>query len=594
MTPERAKVLWSQYIAGPGLPADVERELTEALRQDPALRESLLQDAEVDGLLRILERTGTDAEAFSRAFFDCLAAEEDKSRFIRKVESKIDSEGAAAGPARGSRRIARVRLHRRDRRSGPALFVALAAAAALFAIVLVSAVSSPPRARNSTAPASPTDRNPEVAAAPEAPRPPSESRTLPPPEPRTPPPEKPTPPSDPRASDPLRGVKPEEGPRSTPPPAESGVKPAPPPPSDAEQKPGTPEAPKRETTKASVATLERVEGDARLVTGDSRTPVTAKTDVLEGQGVETGAGSSLAAVSFPDKSRVTLTSATEVGRIAIGSAGKRIDLARGALEAEVQRQPIGRPMVIATPHAEATVLGTTLRIKVEPDRTRLEVEEGRVQLKALHNSKVIIVTTGHYAVAGPGTDLAALPLPIDEILLLPGQGSRMGTEWQLVDDPKASTRTALEVAAELPRSQRGLTGDVLRKIPSYVTFRFRANANRDYSVWVRGLALPTKGPPALGDAVLVEIPACRIAQTNIQSSGGPQSGEFNGYSSFPGYWWLGGYFPGDAPPVTVNFSREGDQTLKLYAWEGPIRIDAIWISATRKTRPGNGETGPEK
>jgi hypothetical protein len=41
----------------------------------------------------------------------------------------------------------------------------------------------------------------------------------------------------------------------------------------------------------------------------------------------------------------------------------------------------------------------------------------------------------------------------------------------------------------------------------------------------------------------------------------------------------------DEQPVVVRFARGGPQLLRLYASETPIRIDAIWISATQKTRP---------
>jgi hypothetical protein len=60
-----------------------------------------------------------------------------------------------------------------------------------------------------------------------------------------------------------------------------------------------------------------------------------------------------------------------------------------------------------------------------------------------------------------------------------------------------------------------------------------------------------------------------------------------------GYWWVGGDADekNDEQPVVVRFNRAGLQTVKLYASEVPIRIDAIWISATQKARP-DAQGGP--
>ena len=69
---------------------------------------------------------------------------------------------------------------------------------------------------------------------------------------------------------------------------------------------------------------------------------------------------------------------------------------------------------------------------------------------------------------------------------------------------------------------------------------------------------------------------------------------FNGYSFRKGYGWIGGDGDGarDRTPVSIRFVRTGRQTLKLLALESPMRIDTIWLSATRKTRPAPEQHGP--
>jgi hypothetical protein len=50
--------------------------------------------------------------------------------------------------------------------------------------------------------------------------------------------------------------------------------------------------------------------------------------------------------------------------------------------------------------------------------------------------------------------------------------------------------------------------------------------------------------------------------------------------------------PQDTLPVTLRFNRPGPQFLRLYAAATVQRIDAIWLSATQKTRPDDKSTGP--
>src|SRR5689334_6411101 len=67
-------------------------------------------------------------------------------------------------------------------------------------------------------------------------------------------------------------------------------------------------------------------------------------------------------------------------------------------------------MVIATPHGEARIVGTTLALSVEAASTRLDVLEGKVRLSRPGAAWADVIG-GHFAVAAEGVDLAARPLP---------------------------------------------------------------------------------------------------------------------------------------------------------------------------------------
>jgi hypothetical protein len=47
-------------------------------------------------------------------------------------------------------------------------------------------------------------------------------------------------------------------------------------------------------------------------------------------------------------------------------------------------------------------------------------------------------------------------------------------------------------------------------------------------------------------------------------------------------------------PAMVRFARPGTQALRVYLAEGPMKIDAIWLSTTQKSRPDAAQPGPVK
>jgi len=157
-------------------------------------------------------------------------------------------------------------------------------------------------------------------------------------------------------------------------------------------------------TRSAWATLEHAEGEVFAVGPAGRPRLQA--GALLTAGVETGGPGSWAVVRLPDGTSIEM--AAESSLKSGGAA--RIVLSKGTVTASVKKQPEGAALVLATPHAEAKVLGTTLRLVVDPTgkgSTRLDVKEGKVQLKRLSDGKVVDVVSGHQAVAATGVDLVA-------------------------------------------------------------------------------------------------------------------------------------------------------------------------------------------
>jgi hypothetical protein len=180
-----------------------------------------------------------------------------------------------------------------------------------------------------------------------------------------------------------------------------------------EMSPATPTAPPASSpgaTQASLARVEEVEGDAFRVTKDGKAALGAGAELFEAEGLETGGGGSRIVLRFADKTRVELGPESVMTELKVDS-GKRLGLSRGSLRAVVARQPAEQAMVIATPHSQARVLGTTLRIQIDRDPakgTRLDVEEGKVELRNLAG-KSVLVQGGFFAVAAAGAELVAKP-----------------------------------------------------------------------------------------------------------------------------------------------------------------------------------------
>lgn len=71
-----------------------------------------------------------------------------------------------------------------------------------------------------------------------------------------------------------------------------------------------------------------------------------------------------------------------------GDAGKLIRVREGDLSLDVSPQPMGKPMRVITPSAEAVVLGTQFNISAKPTSTSLTVKEGLVRVTRLADGSV--------------------------------------------------------------------------------------------------------------------------------------------------------------------------------------------------------------
>jgi ferric-dicitrate binding protein FerR (iron transport regulator) len=573
MTADEFDLLVSRWLAGDASDAD-EAALAERLKSSEDARLRFAELADQEAALRVVSQSMVQARQFREA------------------------EGAGTDTTRRIRTLARRRRKKSSESPWRVSWIAgTAAAFFFFAVVVIGSTSSPkPPPGPKRGPAE------EVVRPPVAP--PAAARVD-------------------RAKD-LRvqldrlarerqnSQAPEPPPPAEPRP-EAPERPEPERPASEERRAPEPAPPRKpeESTRAVACTLDRVDGTAFVVSPGRRDPAQTGMAVLPGQGVETVGAESVVRLAYPDGTRVDLSGDGAIEGVfdrepaAPGKAarGKRLRLARGSLGAVVARQPPDQQMEFASPHGEARVLGTSLRILVGADATRLEVTEGKVRLTSASTKKGVDVLAGHFAVAAVGVELVARPLPIDEILLLPQQGASKiyGAEWRRVKDPRALTGQALDVPYRLGAGE--CEARFNKKSLGYVEFTFQADAGRDYHVWIRGccrVELPKVEDRWGWDMVAIEVPNAK-SETNLPDCLNATAYGYTGWAYRPGYWWVGGNadpkVEGAGPsefPVTFRFDRPGRQVLRLYVYEAPLRVDAIWLSTTQKSRPDPDARGPKK
>ncbi len=110
-------------------------------------------------------------------------------------------------------------------------------------------------------------------------------------------------------------------------------------------------------------------------------------------------------VTFADGTTLHLEPGTELVLQAVANpprpGGKQLKLLAGSLSADVAKQPPGLPLLIQTPHALVTVVGTEFDLSVATNQTALEVTHGLVKMAGRSDTNVVSVAAGEFAVAAP-------------------------------------------------------------------------------------------------------------------------------------------------------------------------------------------------
>lgn len=154
------------------------------------------------------------------------------------------------------------------------------------------------------------------------------------------------------------------------------------------------------------------QGEVRLVGPDGDRAPNDGDSWKHDEKLETVGPNSGVTLKFRDGSRFDLSD----NAIAVKKSSKqecRVTLEHGVIQADVKKQSARSPFIFATAEAEATVVGTRLRLLATRHSTRLEVSEGEVRFRRLHDRREITLRSGEYAVVAPNVPFAARPIHSD-------------------------------------------------------------------------------------------------------------------------------------------------------------------------------------
>lgn len=149
-----------------------------------------------------------------------------------------------------------------------------------------------------------------------------------------------------------------------------------------------------------VAMIDSLEGQVMRISAEGETNRLVYGDYIrEGDQLITSGSGRVEFSYIHDEAGSTTVSLAPESRLTVdtGQPGKLLHLTNGVMSANVARQNAAHPMVIETPHAEATVLGTRFTLMTDTEKTRLEVSKGRVRMALKDGTQSTIVSSSSFA-----------------------------------------------------------------------------------------------------------------------------------------------------------------------------------------------------
>jgi hypothetical protein len=161
--------------------------------------------------------------------------------------------------------------------------------------------------------------------------------------------------------------------------------------------------------RGDLARVLEVRGEVLVAEGGK---VTQGQEIAAGSEIRTGNDGRIKLAFGKDVIEIVLNKNSRL-RTVRSKVEKTLYLDIGQLTAIVARQPKNKSLVIRTPHATASVVGTELSLEVLTERTKLKVDEGKVLLTRLADGASVDVESGQFASVAPGMEMIARSSNLD-------------------------------------------------------------------------------------------------------------------------------------------------------------------------------------
>ncbi len=140
------------------------------------------------------------------------------------------------------------------------------------------------------------------------------------------------------------------------------------------------------------------DGAAFVVRNNSKLQITENFDICSGDQLFVEEESEASFV-FNDGTTIDFSSGSYASLVE-NQQGKRLTLYSGEIDADVMKQPLNKPLMIFTEHAEAEVVGTKFKFSSSDYSSLLDVKDGAVKMTRLQDKRSVMVKERQYAVTG--------------------------------------------------------------------------------------------------------------------------------------------------------------------------------------------------
>ena len=138
-------------------------------------------------------------------------------------------------------------------------------------------------------------------------------------------------------------------------------------------------------------------------------------DSIGGGTLETLAADAWAKIAFPDGSILAVSGHSAI-TVSEKNGQKIMRVREGTISLDAAKQSANSPMLLVTPSAEVKVLGTQLNVSADSFSTRVNVNEGLVEVERLADGSIQKVPENHLVVASLETTTEFRAVPRQEIV----------------------------------------------------------------------------------------------------------------------------------------------------------------------------------